>query len=96
MTDVAHGTVSHGTMRAEDLIPAFLDALAEHDMAAHDAIRDEYGHSWEDDWDYDSEDAEFMLEALFDALNNIAPEGTYFGSHPGDGCDYGFWAAEAF
>lgn len=40
---------------------------------------------------YGSEDADHDLEALSDWLNDFAPAGHYFGSNPGDGCDYGFW-----
>jgi hypothetical protein len=86
----ACGTVSHGTMRAEDLIPTFLDELETRDAAAHATILAEYPG----DIDYESEDAEYMLEALFDALNACAPNGHYFGAHVGDGSDYGFWACE--
>jgi hypothetical protein len=32
-----------------------------------------------------------LLESLFDTLDNYSPEGYYFGAHPGDGSDYGFW-----
>ena len=43
---------------------------------------------------YESDDAQFDLEWLFDELNTFAPPYFYFGAHPGDGSDYGFWLSE--
>jgi hypothetical protein len=97
-----YGTVSHGTMRPQDLIPAFLDALADVDPAAYEQymlmpfgpipahVQDEGDTS---DW-WQSDDARYLLEELFDALNDAAPEDHYFGAHPGDGSDYGFWQCD--
>ena len=39
----------------------------------------------------DSDDAAGLLESLFDMLEGCSPEDYYFGAHPGDGSDYGFW-----
>jgi hypothetical protein len=40
---------------------------------------------------YESEECHYDLEALFDQLNEWAGPGLSFGSHEGDGSDYGFW-----
>jgi hypothetical protein len=40
---------------------------------------------------YSSDESCYDLDALFDALDGYAPPGHYFGSHEGDGADYGFW-----
>ena len=45
---------------------------------------------------YDSEDSEYDLEWLFDALGEYAAPYFYFGAHPGDGADYGYWLSEGF
>ena len=96
------GTISHGTLRACDLIPAFLDACREVAPDHYEAfmvapfgpipayVQDEGDSS---DW-WQSDDACVLLEALTDILNEHAPEGHYFGAHPGDGCDFGFWQIE--
>lgn len=88
------GTVSHGTLREEDLIPAFLDALA--GLGCQDADVAEIRRRVEGgDYDFTSEDAIWDLnDVLFDRLNDHAPEGHYFGAHPGDGSDFGFWENE--
>lgn len=36
------------------------------------------------------------LETLFDILNNHALPYFYFGAHPGDGADFGYWLSEEF
>jgi len=88
------GTISRGTMRNEDLIPAFarlLDDLRDPANLAHAAIVKESYEMIEHDL-LDSEDAAWMLnEGLFDALNEYAPEDCYFGAIEGDGSDFGFW-----
>jgi hypothetical protein len=45
---------------------------------------------------FDSEDATYDLESLFDALEYYAMPYFYFGAHPGDGSDYGYWLSEGF
>lgn len=91
MTTASFGTISHGTMRAEDLIPDFAWELKHLDK---DSTYAELVKEAEAIEDYDSESAGYVLEELFDALNAFAPEYGYFGAHPGDGSDYGFWLYE--
>ena len=94
--NVLHATpgesVSRGTMRHQDLIPAFLEVLRETPeyvqlmrLVPCHALEDEEAEWW------DSEAAIYLLEELFDVLDSYSPEGNYFGAHPGDGSDYGFW-----
>lgn len=90
------GTIIHGTLRMQDLIPAFLDALWQVAPAAaasfqsiQDRAQGREGSAW-----WDGEEAAAMLERLTDTLNEHAPEGHYFGAHPGDGADFGFWKVE--
>jgi hypothetical protein len=90
------GTVISGTMRLEDLIPAFCDELrardADHQTEAHQELLAQIGvRSTQNERYYESEDAMWDLESLFDALSDHAPDGYYFGAHEGDGSDYGYW-----
>jgi hypothetical protein len=82
--------VSKGTLRLQDLIPTFHAVLRE---IAYEISEEEYASEWppeDDDW-WDSEDATWVFERLFDDLNFWAPDGHYFGVHPGDGSLFGFW-----
>ena len=91
--------VSKATLRLQDLIPAFLSALRERDPAAYAQIMVSGAipaHALEDDdadW-WQSDDAHFLLDELFDALNETAEEGEFFGAHEGDGSLFGFWSVE--
>lgn len=102
MTGSIIGSVSHGTMRPQDLIPTFFRVLGVLDPEALGQIEEncnvhvksllelEDDHPW-----WNSEAASWLLnEYLFNALNEYAPEGRYFGSRHGGGSDYGFWEPE--
>ena len=91
--DLRNKSISHGTMRSEHLIPEFLGVLKIYAPDKYNA----YVKANPEVLDLDGLDDEtlgYIVEELFDALNDIAPEGTYFGAHPGDGSDYGFWEVE--
>jgi len=92
------GTVSHATMRAEDLIPSFiwearnlrLTKSERKEVSRIDKASEVEGY-------FDTEDASFDLnESLFDILDNHSLPYFYFGAHPGDGSDYGWWLPEGF
>lgn len=96
-------SVIRGTHRPQDLVPCFLSKLRELDPVAYSAhvvatfplppayVADEGDDS---EW-WDSEECSYFLnECLFDLLNGCAPDGFYFGAHPGDGSDFGFWEVE--
>ena len=96
------GSISTGTLRPCDLIPTFLDALSETNVLAYSqfyqaSMRDlgenPYDINSEHPW-WDSDEAGYLLGELFEALDAVAPDGHYFGSHIGDGADFGFWPHE--
>ena len=97
------GSISTGTLRPEDLLPAFARVLQDHNGAGdiHDicltldnplhALFGEY-MDIEITNTWDSEDASSLLnEGFYYALNDICPPFVYFGTLPGDGADFGFW-----
>ena len=106
------GTVSHATLRTEDLIESFADCLESlillngdylsqpANFQVRDILNNLVGESRDllnEDNEIAEEDIELAqsyLDSLFEALDSFAPDGHYFGAHPGDASDFGFWAIE--
>lgn len=94
MSKVSIGTVISGTMRERDLVPAFLDALRDLNPEAADQFTQDNPDVFTDDGIVMVEDIDLVMDDLYEAINKECPEGIYFGAHPGDGADYGFWSTE--
>ena len=95
---VKTGSVISGTLKESDLVPAFMGCL---DGAAYGRIHAEHGGILDGDCliadeceltESEDEELHWLMESLFDCLNEIAPAGHYFGAHEGDGSDFGFWS----
>lgn len=93
------GSISTGTLRDDDVIPALLDACDTVRMTRDDReqardLRKEWDH-WqgsEDDrpeWGHESSGE--IWEALLDLLGNYAPPYCFVGASEGDGADIGVW-----
>ena len=94
------GTVIAGTLLPEALLVAFGDELERHiedtrtdQQKSHTQLvwltRELYPNGkvlWGDE-----EAATEQMQELMDALQEYAPDHAYFGTHPSDGADFGFW-----
>jgi hypothetical protein len=105
--DYPMGTISHATMRHEDLIPTFCDELADRarlktavsgvspaERTIHRALVRQIRRDMRTRGYWDGAASSEDLSALFDALEAYAAPYFYFGAHPGDGSDYGYWLSE--
>jgi len=98
-TELIDTSVSHGTHRAQDLVPRFLGILRTFNQDQYKRllatmVEDGYKSDIsEDDPYWESDPCMEMITELFDSLNEEAPDDCYFGAHPGDGSDFGFWRA---
>jgi len=100
-------TIIEGTLRTEDLIPAFCDALYEQ-LSDFTKRQLTVGEKYRADQTskillqvetaakvegyYETEQASDDLDWLFSELNEYAFPGTYFGAHEDDGADFGYWS----
>ena len=100
------GSLIHATLRSEDLLPAFLHALEDYKHPKAGAFNSElielgFGYSQcgvcglgnREEWPeaFDDDMASEIISDMMAALNELAPDGFYFGAHEGDGSDFGFW-----
>jgi hypothetical protein len=86
------GTIIEGTTQPRDLIPAFADCL-ESFKPSHPAEINVIAEARAIK-NCESDTAQEIIGELMDYLNDYAPPYGYFGAHPGDGSDYGFWVSE--
>jgi hypothetical protein len=97
MAQVSIGSISTGTLRAEDLLEAFAAELNTLDRDGKprrwtSLIGDALDYVAMDEWTDDQlEQSGYILEELTDALNEFSPPFVYFGALEGDGADFGFW-----
>lgn len=87
------GSVSSGTLKTDDLIHAFEDELRSQGRSC--PVRRALVNDYLTDPDEAGEDeidaAQDYLERLQDRLERYAPAFMFFGSHEGDGADFGYW-----
>ena len=99
---VTIGSISHGTLRPEDLIDAYAWELrqfakneGEGRLTVQEAILLAMCDSWletaGEECEPDMAKAEELLDDLTEALESRAPPYCYFGNTQGDGSDFGFW-----
>jgi hypothetical protein len=81
------GSISHGTLRSEDLIEAFASELARVPGHARLVRKAEQVLERADE----REMSEFLGEELFEAMERLAPPFAYFAASEGDGSDFGYW-----
>jgi hypothetical protein len=103
--ELRNESVSWGTMREEDLIPTFLSVIESCDHDEVDDLSKEWRRlqvlkSELSDTDPDPKYPTlqimesvsiFLNEGLWGAMEDLAPDGCYFGANEGDGSDFGFW-----
>jgi hypothetical protein len=81
---------SHASLLPEDIFygafKTFSELVAPKDICAKlEEIYDDWNQHYEDDV------ADFIFHDFFDFMNEVAPEGCYFGPLEGDDSWFGFW-----
>lgn len=85
------GSISHGTMRPEDLYDSFLSELRA--IAPRRAAKLEKEHAAAVRECGEDDALSETVNELFDTLGEYCPPYCYFGAHEGDGSDYGVWVS---
>lgn len=93
------GSISTGTLKTEDLLEAFLPYInpesddAKEAQAVLERIANNDWPQGVEDWEqYQIEfDTADLVQSIIDQME--CPPFVYFGAHPGDPADFGFWHA---
>lgn len=97
---ISEGTVSHGTHRTPDLLRRLADEYARVlPFNSSELVYDARNSASEIDANPghpgNEQCGSEIVQELIDALNTVAGrEGLYFGAHPGDGSDFGYWKSD--
>jgi len=87
------GSVVTHAYKEEDIIPALLDELRKYDPIQVDRLETQIPEEPDAEW-WESEEAQWLIEDLYNDLDEYAPPGYWFGGHPDDPADIGYWPAE--
>ncbi|MCP4485581.1 MAG: hypothetical protein GY823_13660, partial [Flavobacteriaceae bacterium] len=86
--------VDYSSLRSQDLMPAFLELLKDidDDFVTETLCEIPYDAQLNDTHEFwDSETCAWIMDSIFDRLNEYTPEDYYFGAHEGNGSDFGVW-----
>jgi hypothetical protein len=95
-------TLSEGTLREEDLLDAF-NGFAMNHLSGQDGKGSPKERMLDlvqeasdllKEGDPDGIVSEIINEEIWAIMDEIAPEGTMFGAHEGDGACFGYWSVE--
>lgn len=86
------GSISHGTLRPEDLISAFANTLSDllGEAASEEPMLGECAR-WLETPESKRSDGDYLIDALESRLDELSPPFCYFGCSEGDGSDFGWW-----
>lgn len=98
------GTISHATFIDRDLLETFSSVLYELSTANRkyseykEVIKEAKQLLKKSEWNNEEKETVSYLvnEKLCNGLNDFAPKYFHFGSHEGDGSDFGFWLSIDF
>jgi hypothetical protein len=93
------GTISHGTLRIQDLLRAFASEIERNDADKWRGIICEaryFADEIDKDVSRNVDDAWNLYDDMLILLQDYAPEDHYFGVHEGDDSDFGYWPVEEY
>lgn len=85
------GSISEGTLDPEDLAGAFGSALEDLYRQSGEKMPPHVKKLITESEEADADDLPDINEELMQELEHFAPPYGYFGTHPGDAADFGFW-----